>query len=382
MGEAGSIAEAGLAAAANIGLAPSDLALFVLNVGDGDALVIRFPIEAPATTATYGIVDSFAADKTIALVEKLGGGTIRFVCATHPHLDHIRGLRKVLQHFGNGVVEFWDSGFRYTSDTYRTLMEQVVSQSATLRFIRPTSGFELAHAGAQVTVLSPSIALRNRYDTHGVDVNNASIVLRVTYPVRPPSEDYPSSPADPQAPIPKNRTMILGGDAQTDAWGQVLQEFPHLDRDEKNWVRQIGAGSGTTPLACDLFKVSHHGSKRGVDLELLERMGDKSGGLGPSFGPRWMVGSSSTGTGSTFGFPHAVTQELMREVRDPQAQAGGAHEPDDKLGIHFTAQTLAPSGGPAGSIAFVMRADASMDLYRFGDTTKQAVDLDMARRVK
>ena len=193
MGEAGTIAEAGLAPAANIGLADSDLALFVLNVGDGDALVIRFPVEGPAPTPTYGIVDSFAADKTIALVEALGAGPLRFVCATHPHLDHIRGLRKVLQHFGDRVVEFWDSGFRYTSDTYRTLIEQVVGQSATLRFIRPTSGFELVHAGTQLTVLSPSISLRNRYDTHGVDVNNASIVLRVTYPVRPPSADYPSS---------------------------------------------------------------------------------------------------------------------------------------------------------------------------------------------
>ena len=68
-------------------------------------------------------------------------------------------------------------------------------------------------------------------------------------------------------------------------------------------------------------------------------------------------------------------------MRDPQAQAGGAHQPDDKLGIHLTAQTLAPSGAPAGSVAFVMRTDASMDLYRFGDTTKGSVDLNLARRV-
>jgi hypothetical protein len=31
----------------------------------------------------------------------------------------------------------------------------------------------------EVTVLTPSVALRNRYDTYGIDVNNASILLRV-----------------------------------------------------------------------------------------------------------------------------------------------------------------------------------------------------------
>lgn len=380
MGDAGTLTDNRLAAAADLGLGPTDLALFVLNVGDGDALVLRFPIESPALTPTYGVVDSIAGAKTIALIEALGAGPIRFVCATHPHLDHIRGLRQVLQHFRGNVLEYWDSGFRYTSDTYRTLMEEVISQAGTLRFIRPTSGFEFIHAGAQVTVLSPSIALRNRYDTYGVDVNNASIVLRVTYPVRPPSADYPSSANEPQAARPKSRTVILGGDAQTDAWGQVLQEFPHLDLDAKNWVRQIGGGTGSRPLACDLFKVSHHASKRGVNLELLERMGDRSGGLGPSFGPRWLVASSASGAGSGFGFPHAVTQELLREVRDPQAQAGGTHKPDDQLGIHFTAQRLASDGSAVGSVAFVMRADASTDLYRFGDAKDEVLDLRRARR--
>jgi len=381
MGDAGTLAESRLSGEANIGLTDSDLALFVLNVGDGDALVIRFPVEPPSTTPTYGIVDSVAGDKTIALIEALGEAPIRFVCATHPHLDHIRGLRKVLQRFDGKVMEFWDSGFRYTSATYRTLIEEVVRQSASIRFIRPTSGFELIHAGAQITVVSPSIALRNRYDTHGVDVNNASIVIRVTYPVRPPSADYPSTVAETQVAVPRSRTMILGGDAQTDAWSQVISEFPHIDRDEKNWVRQIGGGSPVRPLACDLFKVSHHGSKRGVNLELIERLGDRSGGLGPSFGPPFLVGSSSTGASSSFGFPHAVTQELLREVRDPQAQAGGTHKRDDELGIHFTAQQLDPAGTPAGSVAFVIRADASNDLFRFGDSTDEPVDLGRARRL-
>jgi hypothetical protein len=83
-----------------------------------------------------------------------------------------------------------------------------------------------------------------------------------------------------------------------------------------------------------------------------------------------------------FGFPHALTQELMREVRNPIAQSGGLHKPDDEIGIHYTSQTIDPSGYPAGSMAFVMSADRSTRLYRFCDDENATVDLAHARRVK
>jgi hypothetical protein len=72
----------------------------------------------------------------------------------------------------------------------------------------------------------------------------------------------------------------------------------------------------------------------------------------------------------------------LREVRDPQAQSGGHHPADANLGIHLTAQTLDPGPGPAGSIAYVVRADGTANLYRFGDGPGDSVDLARARRVR
>jgi beta-lactamase superfamily II metal-dependent hydrolase len=389
LGKAGALPDTRLAPAAPLALADDDLALFVLNVGDGDALVLRFPFEGQPGGPSYGVIDSFDGVKTIALLDALGAGPIRFMCATHPHFDHISGLKKVLVRFQGTVSEFWDSGFRYTSATYRTLLEEVIRQAPALRLVRPTSGYEYFQGDARLTVLSPSISLRNRYDTYGVDVNNASMIIRIVYPVEAPSSEYPKTEGGKPPPAKPARTLILGGDAQTDAWGQVVQEFPHLDKDPKNWVRQIGAGTGAQPLACDFFKVSHHGSKRGVNLELVERLGDKSGGVGPSSGPRWMAVSSSTDEGSGYGFPHAVTQELLREVRDPKATGTGDHRPDDELGIHYTSQRVSPeppgeagSLGPAGSMAYVVHGDGSADMYRFGDGVDDPVTLATARRVK
>lgn len=389
MGTAPDLNPARLGAAAALDLAADDLAVFVLGVGDGDAIVIRFPDENGRTT--FGVIDSFKGDKSVALLQALTppgaaqAPRIRFVCATHPHFDHIAGLRHLLSAFDGQVDEFWDSGFRFTSTTYRNLMEEVEKQatSSGLRLLRPTSGFEFFHAGALLTILSPSIALRNRYDTYGVDLNNASIVIRLTYPAPKPSADYPKANDPPPAgdAAPTSKTVVFGGDAQTDAWGQVLQEFPHLDPDERMWARAIGAKKGRTPLACDLFKVSHHCSKRGINLELLERLGDRGGGF-PSKGPRYLVSSCATGSDSEYGFPHDVSQDLMREVRNPQAQAGGIHPPDDELGIHYTSQALGPpEAGPAGSIAYIIKADGGARLYRLGEGVDAAVNLATARPV-
>lgn len=377
MGSSPDLDDAQLRPEGALTLAVGDLALFVLNVGDGDSLVIRFP--NPATGPQFGVVDCFDAGKTIALLHDLGASSLRFVAATHPHYDHVKGLRAVLQAFDGQVAEFWDSGFRFTSATYKGVVEEVERQG--IRFIRPTSGYEAYVGRTQVAVLSPSIFLRNRYDTYGVDPNNASIVLRLAYPEHPPSTGYPS-PSDPtpgpDEPLP-TRTIILGGDAQTDAWGHVLGEFPHFRRDEDVWAQQISVRKGRQPLACDLFKVSHHCSKRGINLELIERLGD-SDGFGASYGPPVMVVSSATGDDSDYGFPHEVTQELLREVRAPRAQSGGDRPVDGRLGIHYTAQSLA-GGGPAGSVAYIVTSTGIRRLYRLGDRADEQVSLARARRL-
>jgi hypothetical protein len=130
-----------------------------------------------------------------------------------------------------------------------------------------------------------------------------------------------------------------------------------------------------------MFKVSHHCSKRGVNLELIERLGDRGWGF-PSQGPRYLVSSCATAPDSQYGFPHDVSQELMREVRNPQAQAGGSHPPDDELGIHYTSQALGPpEAGPAGSIAYIIKADGSARLYRLADAVDATASLATARLV-
>ena len=377
MGEASPFPVSALGAPAQFTPDASDLVVYVLNVGDGDSIVIQFPEDDDERA--YAVVDCYRGEKTEALLEALGATGLRFVCATHPHYDHIAGLRRIIRNFD--TEEFWDSGFRYTSSTYNGIITEVLDRG--VQFMRPTSGFETWVHGARITVLSPSIALRNRYDTYGIDPNNASIVLRIEYPYLSPEQGFPQRGATGDDDDNSARSIILGGDAQTDAWSQVLSEFPHLDPDSANWSRLIGARTGREPLLCDVMKVSHHGSKHGVSLELVERFGDS--GSAVSRGPRYLVFSSAHQAGSSHGFPHRVTQEILREVRQPLARSGAAHRPDEdhELGIHYTAQELDPGGSSAGSVAAVFKDDGSVPrLYRFGDAVDDDVPLALSRLVQ
>src|SRR5687768_15912935 len=69
MGSAPTLNPTRLKAAAALNLAPTDLAMFFLNVGDGDSIVVRFPEEGGETS--FGVIDSFKGDKTVALINAL-----------------------------------------------------------------------------------------------------------------------------------------------------------------------------------------------------------------------------------------------------------------------------------------------------------------------
>jgi competence protein ComEC len=81
------------------------LSLHVLNVGDGDSLVIELPKEGG--TRSHIVVDCARGDKTIDYLEKLGSTTLRLVVATHPHSDHINGLKGVMRNYPGSIEQFW-----------------------------------------------------------------------------------------------------------------------------------------------------------------------------------------------------------------------------------------------------------------------------------
>jgi len=362
-----------------------DLVYFCCNVGDADAQVIVLPTSVDGVRRLI-VVDAGVRDKVTDLLDALEQAqvvsfptpartTIALVVATHPHHDHVAGLEQLFQLYGDHVGEFWEPGFFHTSASYASMLREVAKLPSVV-YSQPTSGLRRFFGPVALTVLSPSIHLRNRFDTYGVEINDSSISLMLEHPAR---AVFTAATLGGQANWAANAAsarLILGGDAQTLSWSFVSTDFPFLAASTSDVAKAIAAATGNKDLlSADVLKVSHHASKHGVNLELIERIS-----------PAVTIVSSTAG-GTKYGFPHTVTQEIIREARDPVAGkvvAGTGlpreHQPDEDLGIFYTSDTTTAATNPdAGSLALIMRGQRRQ-LWRFGDTPGQAVDLTQGRQ--
>lgn len=347
-----------------------DLVYFLVNVGDGDTQLVLLPGAEDGSRQTL-VVDNATDRKLPALVEHLAEKQLlrehpklfAVVAATHPHEDHIGGMDVFIERFWELIDDFWEPGYYHPSPSYLGMMRAL--EDNRVRHTQPTSGMTRFVGQAKITVLSPSMELRNRFDSYGVDINNASLALRLEFP----ASRVEQRGADRQfLRLSRRQSLILGGDSQTQSWAQVMADFPELRRDRSPAAEAIGKARGYEPLSADVFKVSHHGSKHGVNLELVELIDPK------------LTLFSSVAGGGKYNFPHAVSQEAIREAVEPTTSSGKPHSPDYELGLLYTADKD-EAGDALGSIAIVMSPNGrKRNVWRFLDGSGSEIDIGQARQ--
>jgi beta-lactamase superfamily II metal-dependent hydrolase len=353
---------------------PDDLVHFVLNVGDADCQLLLLPASADGTRQGI-VVDVGRSGKLPPLIDVLRDrgflGDLRIVVATHPHLDHIGGMAELLRTHGDRVAEFWDSGYRQPTSVYFNVLTELEERRGSISYVQPTSGMTRYFDRVRLTVLAPAITLRNRYDSYGVDPNNASVCLKVEYPVtRAVEEDDQRFLETRERDETSATRIVLGADAQMLSWGNVMNDFPELNPDESPVLRALGMAKGSSPLRAEILKVPHHCSKNGLTVELAAMVQAR------------LALVSSLGTGSTYGFPHALAQGALREAKLPIAQKGVDTwpDPDHELGIHYTG-AVDTGEHELGSIGLVIKPTGQrVHLWRFMDGVNDPVALEDARR--
>jgi competence protein ComEC len=365
---------------AHVKARPDTVVYFLCNVGDADAQLLLLPEQGTPAKRQAIVVDAGRKDEITNLLDLLSSEgvitlqqdddeAIALVVATHPHLDHVRGIPELFARFGDQIAEYWDPGyFHVLAEYHQTMLE--VERRPNLVYAQPTSGFRRWISDVAITVLSPSVQLRNRYDSYGIEINDSSISLRVEFPVHRYLEERKETEEGGPIVPPRPRSLILGADAQTTSWAYVLGDFPFLHKSGTPAAKAIAAAQGNVDLLkADVLKVSHHGSKHGVNLELVERID-----------PRITLVSSVAEQGQ-FNFPHSMAQELIREALDPTKGLGGHPKDfDPAVSLFYTADvTDDPGATPLGSIGLVM-SDQDCSLWRFRDGPQENIDLSNAVR--
>jgi beta-lactamase superfamily II metal-dependent hydrolase len=260
----------------------SDLIVHVINGGEGESIVLELP------GGKWGVVDCFTLDvdddsknPTLEFLRRRQVDSLEFVCLTHPHDDHYRGLRQLLEalptrsfwRFGaHGPADLqvtlllrWqaetaaDKEANDTANEYIRLLQTVKilrsSRSKSRLLVKHASGiaslypfpFVEENADVRITSIAPSGNMVAAYqDSLGdcIDENNC---VKSTLPRQAHNQVSMALLVEYG-----DARIILGGDVESKGWQEAMAEV------------------GYSRLAAHAVKVSHHGSANGYAVGLWQ----------------------------------------------------------------------------------------------------------------
>ena len=191
-----------------------------IDVGQGDCELIEFP-DGQTMLIDAGPAES--GDKIVKYIKRLGYDYIDYVVATHPHSDHIGGMKKVINSFGIG--EIYMPRAETTTKTYEELLKAIRQKGEKIK--TTTAGTEIYKGNdpyVKVETLAPN---SSQYE----ELNNYSIVLKITYG--------------------KVRLLYMG-DAEVLSEQEILNKYDDV--------------------SADVVKVGHHGSNTSSCQEFVRKV--------------------------------------------------------------------------------------------------------------
>ena len=227
------------------------------DIGQGDMTVITTP--GGRRIVVDGGPDGVRAAGVLDAESPFWDRSVDLVVLTHPHADHVSGLTEIARRYK--IDRILERRQEFDSAEYADWTK--LAQSTNAEIIQAMPGMSLAFDdGVSIHVLGPPDPMLVGTDS---DVDNGSVVVRVVYG----AVDF-----------------LITGD---------------LFHEGERWMLRSGQ-----PLASDVLKVGHHGSKTSSTDEFLRAVAPTAAVI-------------SVAQENRFGHPDRTTMErLRRVVRDSQ----------------------------------------------------------------
>lgn len=196
------------------------LKVHYLDVGQGDSIFVELPNNE---TMLIDAAESYQSENIINYLKNLNYQKIDYVIGTHPHTDHIGGLKDIINTFEIGKIYMPKVGS--TTKTYESLLMAIKDKN--LKINTAKAGTSIIDTDAlKINILAPNNSIYT-------ELNNYSVVTKITY---------------------GTTKFLFMGDAEKLSENEIKEN-----------------------VTADVIKIGHHGSNTSSSIDFIKKVNAKYG---------------------------------------------------------------------------------------------------------
>jgi len=230
------------------------LHITMLSVGQAESILLRHPDGSTTLVDGGGYLNDTGRDfgqRILApALAAMGVRRIDRMISTHDHPDHIGGLNYIAENFPVG--EFWSTSGSGIAQNAHGLLQTITRRHVPRRTLAAGDRLSLPD-GVTFSVYSPLRSAAAGSDSDAMDVNEQSLVFRLSY---------------------RDFSMLFTADA-----GYAAEQ------------RLLSSGA---VLRSTVLKIGHHGSRYSTTAEFLNRVSPELALISAGYGNRFGLPATST----------------------------------------------------------------------------------------
>lgn len=196
------------------------LKVHYLDVGQGDSIFIELPNNE---TMLIDAAESYQSENIINYLKNLNYQKIDYVIGTHPHTDHIGGLKDIINTFEIGKI--YMPKVVSTTKTYESLLMTIKDKN--LKINTAKAGTSIIDIDTlKINILAPN-------NSTYTELNNYSVVTKITY---------------------GTTKFLFMGDAEKLSENEIKEN-----------------------VTADVIKIGHHGSNTSSSIDFIKKVNAKYG---------------------------------------------------------------------------------------------------------